>query len=115
MSDIRQMFSKPKKRARNEDESVPRFSVTKEPSADISLTLDSVVVTSESTSCSIALLDDELPDDIIDFESNVENLDESQVGNYMYNVVIVFSFKRTSGGAGSHSIISLQNEDGRGH
>ena len=107
MSDIRQMFSKPKKRARNEDESVP--------SADISLTLDSLVVTSESTSCSIALLDDELPDDIIDFESNVENLDESQVGNYMYNVVIVFSFKRTSGGAGSHSIISLQNEDGRGH
>lgn len=112
MSDIRQMFCKPKKRARNEDESVPRFTVTKEPSADISLTL---VVTSESTSCSIALLDDELPDDIIDFESNVENLDESQVGNYMYNVVIVFSFKRTSGGAGSHSIISLQNEDGRGH
>ena len=80
MSDIRQLFNNPKKRTRDTDESVAMSSFADELSAQTSRASEPSV-TSHDMSSSFALVDDELPDDIIELELNAGNLDESQVGN----------------------------------
>jgi len=86
MSDIRQLFNKPKKRPRCADESVPSSNLTNECSEEIPRA--SVAARGTSSSSLITLVDDELPDEVIEFETSAENLDESQVGDRNFALFI---------------------------
>src|SRR6218665_866255 len=76
MSDIRQLFNKPKNRPRCADESVPSSNLPKECAEKVPRA--SLAARGTSSSSLITLVDDEMPDDVIEFETSAETLDESQ-------------------------------------